>query len=116
MFNVPLSEYQYKEWRKAFRKEIADGKTDTPLIRFFTKVYLAEGGLRFDMMDLAQTIAKNGDSSMVQFLIKHRLGYNSSRKQEVELSSNEEAPVKFVFTNMTPTENEEAEKEEDKEE
>lgn len=92
------------KWRKAFVKEIEDGKTDTPLIRLFRVGYRSDAGLYRKIMGLALSKAEEGDASIIQYLAKHRLGYNSVKKQEVELSSKEEAPVKFVFKDMTPIE------------
>ena len=94
------------KWRKEFINELEAGKTDTPLIRLFSPAIKSDAKLYREVMGLALDKARDGDASTIQYLAKHRLGYNSGQKQEVELSSKEEAPVKFVFTDMTPTENE----------
>ena len=100
------------KWKKAFLKEIKDGKTDTALIRLFGPAYKADAQLYHKVMKLAMKKAEEGDVSTIQYLAKHRLGYNSSNKQEIELSSSDEAPVRFVFADMTPVETDQ-EKEDD---
>lgn len=95
------------KWKKEFIKEVEDGKVDTPLIRLFKPALKSDAKLYREVMKLTLDKAREGDASTIQYLAKHRLGYNSGNKQEVELSSNEDVPVKFVFTDMTPTENDE---------
>ena len=100
--NASVSVQLVRAWRNAFLKEIEDGKTDTPLIRLFTAGLKADAALYRKVMKMAMDKAEQGDVSTIQYLAKHRLGYNSKNKQEVELSSKEDAPVKFVFTDMVP--------------
>ena len=97
------------KWNRDFAKELSEGKTDTPLIRLFGIGLRADADYYLKVMKMITKKAEEGDASSMQYLAKHRLGYNSTRKQEVELSSKEEAPIQFVFKDMTPTENEEEE-------
>ena len=95
------------KWQRDFIKEVDDGKTDTPLIRLFTTGLKSDAKLYRKVMTMTMKKAEEGDASTIQYLAKHRLGYNSQNKQEIELSSKDEAPIKFVFTDMTPVDKEE---------
>ena len=109
--NAGVSRDAVQKWKSAFSREIEDGKTDTPLIRLFSIGLKADAHLYRKVMGMAMAKAEEGDASTIQYLAKHRLGYNSVQKQEVALSANDEAPVKFVFTDMTPVDKEEEEDE-----
>ena len=100
---------RYYRWRKAYLKEVEDGKTDTPLIRLFSKGIRSDAKLYRKVMGLVMDRAEEGDTTAAIYLAKHRLGYNATKKQEVELSNKDDAPIKFEFVDMTPTDNEEAE-------
>lgn len=107
--NAGISVPSYYKWQQAFEKEIADGKTDTPLIRLFAMMAAADAHLEADVMDISMDLMKGGDSSMVQFFMKHRLGFKDTSKKEVELSNAMDTPIKFEIVDMTPTDNEEEE-------
>lgn len=111
-FNAGVSKVMAYKWRNDFFKELDEGKTDTPLIRLFSAALKSDATLHRKVMSMVMDKAEDGDTTAIIYLAKHRLGYNSATKQEVELSSKEEAPVKFVFADMKPLD---AEKEEDDE-
>lgn len=101
--NAQVTREMANGWKRAFVKEIEDGKTDTPLIRLFTVGLKSDAALYRKVMGLVMERAEEGDTTATLYLAKHRLGYNSTTKQEVELSSKEDAPIKFEFVDMTPT-------------
>lgn len=78
------------QWRQAFIKELEDDKTDTPLIRLFTSGLKGDAKLYRKVMKLVVDKAEEGDTNAMIYLAKHRLGYNSTKKQEVELSTKDD--------------------------
>ena len=78
------------QWRAAFVKEIEEGKTDTPLIRLFTNGLKGDAMLYRKVMGLVVSKAEEGNTDAMIYLAKHRLGYNSTKKQEVELSTKDD--------------------------
>lgn len=102
--NARISKYSYYRWLNAAKKEIADGKTDTPLIHLFETAATADACLEEDIVGMGMDIARNGDGSMVQFLLKNRLEFKGTSKKEVEVSTQDNSPIKFEIVNMTPTE------------
>ncbi len=107
ILHAGISDKTYFTWKKAFEKEVEDGKRDTPLCRLFLPVMKADARLYEKVMGRMMDLIEDGDAETTRFMVKNRLGYNSTRKQEVELSGKEDAPIKFVFTNMTPVDNDE---------
>ena len=105
--NCAVGRQQVYMWKRAFLKEIEDGKKDTPLIRLFNVGLKTEAKLYRKVMQMMMDKAEEGDASSIQYLAKHRLDYNSSRKQEVEVSTKDDAPIKFEIVDMKPNEGDE---------
>lgn len=90
MFNAGITQPAYSNWKCAFEKEIEDGKTDTPLIRLFKPIMKADARLYRRVMQSAMRLVDEGDGETTRFMIKNRLGYNATRKKEVEVSANDD--------------------------
>ena len=100
--NAGITNMAVNQWKNAFIKEMEDGKTDTPLIRLFSTGLKSDAVLYRKIMGLVVDKAEEGDTNAMIYLAKHRLGYNSTKKQEVELSTKDD----FSFNiNITESEN-----------
>lgn len=97
----------YRNWIKWAKEDIEQGFTekDSRLIELILEIAKADAKLHKKLAHTAVRLAvEDYDSKMLQFLLKTRYGYTEKTKSKVELSNDEEAPVKFVFTDMTPNE------------
>lgn len=88
--NASISKHTAGYWYRDCVKELEDGKTDTPLIRLFVQAGVGDAEFESRVLDVANRLMDEGDSSMVQFLMKTRLGYKSTSKKEVEMSTKED--------------------------
>lgn len=94
-------------WLQFIDEDIKAGFTDTPLIKFMARLAEVDEETHADLAGTAIKKANEGDTQMLMFLLKTRYGYKDSKKQEVELSTKEEAPVVFNVVPMKPLENDE---------
>jgi len=94
-------------WLRFIDEDIKAGFTDTPLIKFVSRLAEIDEETHADLVGEAISKAKDGDSQLLMFLLKTRYGYKDSKKQEVELSTKEDAPVVFNIVDMKPLENDE---------
>ena len=60
------------------------------MIRLFVKAGVGDAEFESRVLDVANKLMDDGDSSMVQFLMKTRLGYKSTSKKEVEVGTKED--------------------------
>ena len=105
--SVGIAGRQYDRWYDMAVEDIEAGFTDTPLIKFMTEVAQANEKIHERLIDKSLDLADEGDTSMIQFLLKTRYGYDTKKKTEVELSGNKKAPVTFQIVDMKPLENDE---------
>lgn len=94
-------------WLRFIDEDIKAGFTDTPLIKFVSRLAEIDEETHADLVGEAISKAKDGDTQLLMFLLKTRYGYKDKKKQEVELSTKEEAPVVFNVVPMKPLENDE---------
>lgn len=94
-----IGKWTYRDWKKAYEKELEDGKTDTPLIRLFATAEIADAKIHGDISECAINLANEGDTRMVMFLLEHRFGYKKNKK-EVELSNKDNAPLQINIVDM----------------
>ena len=90
MFHAGISQKTYSTWKRGFEKEIEDGKRDTPLCRLFLPIMKADGALYEHVMKNMMALVDEGDGESIRFMVRHRLGYSATNKQEVELSTDED--------------------------
>lgn len=103
------SDKTFKNWLKWAREDVEAGfdETESNLIKLMIGLAKEDAKLHKRLSRRGIELALDGNTQMLQFLLKTRYGYAEKTKSEVELSSDEEAPVKFVFTDMTPNEEDE---------
>lgn len=113
--NAGVSNMMVYNWKKAFLKELEDGKTDTPLIRLFRAGLRSDAQLYRKVMKMAMDKAEEGDASTIQFLAKNRLGYgrpqtnvnvDNSENNNIQISI---APMKAIEADVIDVDGDEVE-------
>jgi len=102
-----VHEQTWYSWVRFVEEDIEAGFTNTPLVKFMTRLAAIDEETHQDLVGEAISKAKDGDSQLLMFLLKTRYGYKDSKKQEVELSTKEDAPVVFNVVDMKPLDNDE---------
>ena len=104
-----IHERMWYTWVEQAEEDLLDGYTaqTSNLIKLMMELARADANVRLLLEQKGMELALDSDNvELVKFFLERRFGYSKTAKKEVELSSKEEAPVKFEFVNMTPTENE----------
>ena len=104
--NAHVAPSTVTQWKNAVRREISEGKIDTPLIRLFVSANVGDTLFESFVMDQATQLMEEGDSRMIQFVMKNRLGMKATTKKEVEVSATDD----FNF-NINITDSKELKKE-----
>ena len=98
-YGIPA--WTYYKWREFYKKELKEGKTDTPLIRLFKHCEKGDANLKVAVGKIAMDkIYNDGDAETMRFVMKHRLGYNN--KQEIEVSTPEDTTFNINIIESKP--------------
>lgn len=104
VFGVTRS--QFSRWFKWVAEDIEAGfdETDSNLIKLFMGIAKEDAILHRKLKKKGIEMALDGHSQMLQFILKTSYGYSEKTKTELEVSSDEEAPIKFEIVDMQPNE------------
>lgn len=102
---------QAYKWLKWAEEDLEKGFTseDSRLIELVLALAKEEYNLKRRLEKRANQLALDEEETnieMLKFLLERRHGYTKQTQNDVDVTVNEEAPIKFEFTDMTPTENE----------
>lgn len=107
LFGVSLR--QYTNWVKWVEEDLEAGfdETESNLIKLILGIAKEDAKLHKRLSKTAIEMAiDDKNSQMLQFLLKTRYGYTEKTKSELEVSSKEEAPIKFEIVDMQPNDEE----------
>ena len=104
-----IHETHYYKWHKWVIEDLEDGFTDedSNLIKLFLGMAKADAMLHLQLKEKGIDLAMEGNANMIQFLLKTQYGYSEVNKTELELSTEEETPIRFEIVDMKPNEEEE---------
>lgn len=103
---TPQTWYNWVKWteddiRAGFNAE------ESRLIKLMTEMASHRLGLRHKLEKKANRMALKEDNvEMLKFLLERKHGYEKKTKKDVDVGVKEDAPIKFEFVDMTPTDNE----------
>lgn len=102
------SKRQFRNWVKYYHDDVEAGfdEEDSNLIKLFIGLAKEDLRLHRKLSKKGVEMALDGNSQMLQFMLKTRYGYSEKTKQEVELSTDEEAPISFEIVEMQPIDEE----------
>lgn len=103
-----INRYQWSRWVAHAEEDIMKGFTeeDSRLIELVLTLAQEHLGLRRQLERRANKLALDDSNDMLKFLLERRHGYIKQSQKDLEVSAKEEAPIKFEFVDMQPTENE----------
>lgn len=108
MMVFKINNQQFSRWLRHAEEDILAGFTeeDSRLIELMLKLANEELNLRRRLERRANKLALTESNDMLKFLLERRHGYIKQSQKDLEVSTKEEAPIKFEFVDMQPTENE----------
>ena len=108
MMVFDINQSQFNRWLRHAEEDIIAGFTeeDSRLIELMIKIGREELNLRRRLERRANKLALSESNDMLKFLLERRHGYTKQTQKDIEVSTKEEAPIKFEFVDMKPTENE----------
>ena len=108
MMVFDINQSQFNRWLRHAEEDIIAGFTeeDSRLIELMIKIGREELNLRRRLERRANKLALTESNDMLKFLLERRHGYTKQTQKDIEVSTKEEAPIKFEFVDMKPTENE----------
>lgn len=93
-----LIKFRYYEWKRFYEEELEAGLSDTPLIRLFREIEMAEAETEAGIVGVVRTEAMNGNMKPAFYLLDNRFGWRKNRDVEVT------AGDKVVNINIVPME------------
>lgn len=104
-----INDKSWYNWVNWTEEDLADGYTsdESRLIDLMESMSKAHLGLRRKLEKKANELALDEEhTDMLKFMLERRHGYKKETKKDVDVAVKENAPIKFEFVDMTPTENE----------
>lgn len=98
----------FDKWRRDALSDIEAGfdEEDSNLIKLMRGLAKADQDLHRSLIKQGVKIATDGNVNMLQFLLKTKYNYSEKTKSEVQVSTEEEAPIRFEIVDMQPNEEE----------